>query len=57
LPCFQRLPFVCKSIDEALVNIKEVIDICLEEEKEKVSGTNRFVGFREMKVSVKAASV
>jgi predicted RNase H-like HicB family nuclease len=56
-PVFKGCHSYGKTIDEALVNIKEVIDICLEEEKEKVSGTNRFVGFREMKVSVKAASV
>lgn len=54
-PVFKGCHSYGKSIDEALVNIKEVIDICIEEEKENTSGINRFVGFREMQVSVKAA--
>jgi len=40
-----------------LSNIKEVIDICIEEEKEKASELNRFVGFREIQISLKSASV
>jgi len=36
-----------------LSNIKEVIDICIEEEKEKASELNRFVGFREIQISGK----
>ena len=46
-----------KTIDEALENIKEVIEMCIEEEKEKSSEINRFVGFREMQVSIKNATV
>ena len=45
-----------KTIDEALANIREVIDFCLEEEKETTTGSNRFVGFREMEVSLKTAA-
>ncbi|MEY3442356.1 MAG: hypothetical protein RLZZ519_637 [Bacteroidota bacterium] len=37
------------TIDEALENIKEVIELCLEEDKP--SQLNRFVGFREMEFS------
>jgi predicted RNase H-like HicB family nuclease len=44
-----------KTIDEALANIREVIEMCLEEEKEKVSEINRFIGFREMEISLKTA--
>lgn len=40
------------SIEEALSNLREVIDICLEEEGEKSDRMNRFVGFREMQVLV-----
>lgn len=45
------------TIDEALSNIKEVIDMCVEEEKEKAPQINRFVGFREMQVPIKNAAV
>ncbi len=38
-----------KTIDEALENIREVIDMCLEEaEAEEL---NKFVGFRELEVA------
>ncbi|MGF1638049.1 MAG: type II toxin-antitoxin system HicB family antitoxin [Cyclobacteriaceae bacterium] len=37
-----------KTIDEAMDNIKEVIDMCLEEEKPQ--NLNRFIGFRELEV-------
>ncbi len=56
-PVFKGCHSYGKTIDEALVNIKEVIDMCLAEEKEKTSGINRFVGFREMQVSLKTATV
>ncbi len=56
-PVFKGCHSYGKTIDEALVNIKEVIDICMDEEKEKVSEINRFVGFREMQVSVKTVAV
>ena len=38
------------TIDEAIENIKEVIEICIDEEKEKITEFNRFIGFREMQV-------
>ena len=40
-----------KTIDEALANIQEVIGMCIEEEKEKISEISQFVGFREIQVS------
>ncbi|MDO9040646.1 MAG: type II toxin-antitoxin system HicB family antitoxin [Bacteroidota bacterium] len=51
-PVFKGCHSYGKTIDEALANIKEVIDICMDEEKEKVTEINRFVGFREMQVSI-----
>ena len=54
-PVFKGCHSFGKTIDEALANIREVIDICLEEEKETITGINRFVGFREMEVSLKTA--
>ena len=56
-PVFRSCHSYGKTIDEALENIKEVIDICLEEEKDKVSEINRFIGFREMQVTIKATAV
>ncbi|MCX6249698.1 MAG: type II toxin-antitoxin system HicB family antitoxin [Bacteroidetes bacterium] len=51
-PVFKGCHSYGKSIDEALNNIKEVIEICIEEERERnPTGMNRFVGFREMEVS------
>ena len=44
------------TIEEALENIKEVIDMCIEEEKGEISEINRFVGFREMQVSINSAT-
>ena len=55
-PVFKGCHSYGKSIEEALENIKEVIDICLEEEKDKVSEMNRFIGFREMQVTIKATA-
>lgn len=52
-PVFKGCHSYGRTIDEALDNIKEVIDMCIEEEKEKVAEINRFVGFREMQVSIK----
>lgn len=40
-----------KSIDEAMANIKEVISICIEEEKE-IKTLNQFVGFRELEIVI-----
>ncbi|HCT71079.1 MAG TPA: HicB family protein [Bacteroidales bacterium] len=55
-PVFKGCHSYGKTVEEALTNIKEVIDICIEEEKDMVSGTNRFVGFREIQVSYKPAT-
>ena len=56
-PVFKGCHSYGKSIEEALENIKEVIDICIDEEKDKVSEMNRFIGFREMQVTIKATAV
>lgn len=54
-PLFKGCHSYGSTIDEALNNIREVIDMCIEEEKEKHSQMNRFVGFREMQISIKTA--
>ena len=56
-PVFKGCHSYGNTIDEALENIKEVIDICIDEEKDKVSQVNRFIGFREMEVSLKATTI
>ncbi len=56
-PVFKGCHSYGATIDEALSNIKEVIDMCIEEEQEKATYINRFVGFREMQVSIKNAEV
>jgi predicted RNase H-like HicB family nuclease len=59
-PAFKGCHSYGKTVDEALKNIKEVIGLCLEEEKENDKQThflNRFIGFRELQVSLPTASV
>lgn len=56
-PVFKGSHSYGSTIDEALDNIKEVIDMCIEEEKGKASEINRFVGFREMQVPINTAAV
>lgn len=56
-PVFKGCHSYGSTIDEALDNIKEVIDMCIEEEKEKASEMNRFVGFREMQVQIKNLTI
>jgi predicted RNase H-like HicB family nuclease len=47
-PVFKGCHSYGKTIDEAIENIKEVIEMCIEEEKPQ--SLNRFVGFRELEV-------
>jgi len=56
-PVFKGCHSYGATIEEALENIREVIDMCMEEEKEKTGQTNRFIGFREIQVPVKSSSV
>ena len=56
-PVFRGCHSYGKTIDEALVIIREVIDMCIDEEKEKIPEINRFIGFREIQVSIKSTAV
>ncbi|MCD4795337.1 MAG: type II toxin-antitoxin system HicB family antitoxin [Bacteroidales bacterium] len=49
-PVFKGCHSYGKNIEEALDNIREVIDICLEETK--IENINQFVGFREIQVPI-----
>ncbi len=52
-PVFKGCHSYGKTIEEALRNIKEVIEMCLEEEKDKqLAIRNKFIGFREVEVSI-----
>jgi predicted RNase H-like HicB family nuclease len=51
-PMFKGCHSYGETIDEALENIKEVIEMCLEETK--VEELNKFVGFRELEVAQNA---
>ena len=48
-PVFKGCHSYGKTIDEAIDNIKEVIEMCLEEERPE--NLNRFIGFRELEIS------
>jgi predicted RNase H-like HicB family nuclease len=56
-PVFKGCHSYGNTIDEALKNIREVIEMCLAEEEEMVTEINRFVGFREMEVSIRSATI
>lgn len=56
-PVFKGCHSYGLTIEEALVNIKEVIDMCIEEENEKATDMNRFVGFRELQIPLKSATI
>ncbi len=47
-PVFKGCHTYGETIDEALENIKEVIELCLEEQE--VEPVNKFVGFRELEI-------
>ncbi|RZB32849.1 MAG: hypothetical protein AEth_00195 [Candidatus Argoarchaeum ethanivorans] len=48
-PLFRGCHSYGETIDEALENIKEVIEMCLDEMK--VEELNKFVGFRELEIA------
>ena len=48
-PLFRGCHSYGETIDEALENIREVIEMCLDETK--VEELNKFVGFRELEVT------
>lgn len=47
-PMFKGCHTYGKTVDEAMANIEEVIQMCLEETS--ADGLNRFIGFRELEV-------
>lgn len=49
-PIFQGCSSYGKNIDEALSNIQEAIELCLEEQSEEY--TNTFIGIRDIELAV-----
>ncbi len=49
-PLFKGCHSYGKTIDEALANLREVAEMCIEEEKQ--TDLNQFVGVREMELTV-----
>lgn len=56
-PVFKGCHSYGKTVEDALVNIREVIDMCMDEEKEQIYGINRFIGFREMEISINKEAI
>ena len=50
-PLFQGCRSYGKTIDEALTNIQEVIELCLEEQQDEESA-NVFIGIRDIELAV-----
>ena len=50
-PLFKGCHSYGKTIEEAMINIKEVIEMCLEELEEKKENLNKFVGLMELEIS------
>ena len=50
-PLFKGCHSYGKTIEEAMINIKEAIEMCLEELEEKKENLNKFVGLMELEIS------
>jgi len=48
-PAFKGCHSYGNTIEEAMKNLREVIEICLEEQQ--IDTYNKFIGFREMEIS------
>jgi predicted RNase H-like HicB family nuclease len=49
-PVFKGCRSYGATIDEALENLREVIDMCLKDEE--VANLNQFIGFREIEITI-----
>ena len=49
-PVFKGCHSYGATIDEALENLREVIDMCLE--GEELANLNQFIGFREIEITI-----
>ena len=56
-PVFKGCHSYGKTVDEALNNIREVIEMCIEEKNETSTETNRFIGFREIQINLNPQAI
>lgn len=49
-PVFKGCHSYGETIDEALENLREVIDMCIKDEE--VTKLNQFIGFREIEITI-----
>ncbi len=49
-PSFKGCHSYGKTVNEAMANIQEVIELCLQDEK--IETTNQFIGFRELELEI-----
>lgn len=53
-PAFKGCHTYGKTIDEALANLKEVVEMCIEEQPSEP--LNKFIGIREMEFQISASA-
>jgi predicted RNase H-like HicB family nuclease len=53
-PAYKGCHSYGKTIDEALINLKEVVQMCIEEQP--AEPINKFVGIREMEFTIPASA-
>lgn len=51
-PLFQGCRSYGKTIDDALSNIQEAIELCLEEQEQQDESANIFIGIRDIELAV-----
>jgi len=51
-PMFKGCHSYGKTIDEALRNLTEVIELCIEESNETIDTTNQYLGMREINIEL-----
>ncbi len=54
-PVFKGCHSYGETVDEALENIRGVIDMCMEEYE--LSELNKFIGFRELKITIPESGI
>lgn len=54
-PSFKGCHSYGETIEEAMSNIREVIELCIVEQQDDNKHVNRFIGFREMQIQQSTA--
>lgn len=56
-PILQGCHTYGKTVEEALLNIREVIELCLEDTSDYSTNLNQFVGIRQLDITIPAKAV